>query len=168
MVVEHGKEKAHLLCTKCKKACRIGPEYFGHRGLCPFEHTTMLSDDEDGDGQSTGVSASGTAQMSDSVSDKAFGSDPESSASEDTNDDHSPPPKRPCRVTRAQTAAAAIAAADADDADRKSAVGFEKITSERLAEIVEQTTPDLRSISRGQLESTRHALFLAGGTGRLG
>ena len=40
--VELGKASAHLLCAKCKKAGRIGPQYLGHRGMCPWEDDVSL------------------------------------------------------------------------------------------------------------------------------
>ena len=48
--VELGNAKAHLLCRKCKAAGRIGKQYLGHRGICPYEQNIIVvasSDEEE-------------------------------------------------------------------------------------------------------------------------
>ena len=39
---QHFVTKAHLLCRKCKAAGRIGKQYLGHRGICPYEQNIIV------------------------------------------------------------------------------------------------------------------------------
>ena len=40
--VEIGSGRAHLLCKKCKAGGRVGSEYLGHRGMCPYEQLVVV------------------------------------------------------------------------------------------------------------------------------